>query len=301
MNILVTGATGFVGSALCRELTGADHAVTALSRNPDAARRRLPMLGKVQEWHPDAGPAPSAALDGLDAVVHLAGESVAGRWRAAQRRRIYDSRVAGTRNLIEGFRSASSPPPLLISASAIGYYGVRGDAELSEADPAGDDFLAEVCADWETAARGAEDLGTRVVRLRTGIVLGHGGGALEQMLLPARLGMNGPLGSGRQWWSWIHIADVLGIIDYCLDEQIDGALNTTAPVPVRQHEFARTLGAVLRRPSFVPAPALALRIVLGGFAAELLGSKRVLPRALRAAGYVFRFPQLRPALDDLLG
>ncbi len=301
MNILVTGATGFVGSALCRALTGAGHTVTALSRNPAVAKQRLPMLDNIQEWHPVAGPPPTTAVDGLDALVHLAGESVAGRWGAAQRRRILDSRVAGTRNLVDGIRSAPSPPAVLISASAIGFYGDRGDDELGEAEPAGDDFLAEVCAAWEAAARLAEGPGTRVVRLRTGIVLGHGRGALEQMLLPARIGMNGPLGSGRQWWSWIHLADVLGVIQHCLDEPMDGPLNTTAPVPVRQHDFARTLGAVLHRPAFIPAPALALKIVLGGFASELLTSKRVLPRALQAAGYKFRFPQLRAALDDLLG
>lgn len=301
MKILVTGATGFVGSALCRELANAGHAVTALSRNADAAKQRLPMLHGVYEWEPSADAAPSRAIEEADAIVHLAGESVAGRWGRAQRRAITDSRIKATHNLVEGMRSAAARPAALISASAIGFYGDRGDDVLTEADPAGDDFLAGVCAAWEAAAREGEELGARVVRLRTGIVLGRGGGALEQMLLPARLGMNGPLGSGRQWWSWIHIDDVLGIIRHCLDTQVHGALNTSSPAPMRQQQFAETLGAVLHRPSFVPAPALALKIVLGGFSAELLSSKRVLPGALQDAGYEFRFPQLRAALDDLLG
>lgn len=300
MKILLTGATGFVGSALCHQLAQADCVVTALSRNPDAARQRLPMLHSVHEWQPCAGAAPTAAIEWADAIVHLAGESVAGRWGKAQRRAIYNSRATGTRNLVAGIRSASSRPTVLISASAIGFYGDRGELKLTEAESAGDDFLAGVCAAWEAAAQEAEDLGVRVARLRTGIVLGRGGGALEQMLLPARLGMNGPLGSGRQWWSWIHIDDLLGIIRHTLDTQIRGPLNASSPAPVRQQQFAETLGAVLHRPSFVPAPALALRIVLGGFSAELLTSKRVLPAALQEAGYEFRFPRLRAALDDLL-
>ena len=258
------------------------------------------MLHGAYDWEPSADAAPSGAIEEADAIVHLAGESVAGRWGKAQRRAISDSRIMGTQNLVEGMRSAAARPAVLISASAIGFYGDRGDDELTEVDPAGNDFLAGVCAAWEAAARAGEDLGVRVARLRTGIVLGRGGGALEQMLLPARLGMNGPLGSGRQWWSWIHMDDVLGIIRHCLDTKIHGALNTSSPAPVRQKQFAETLGAVLHRPSFVPAPALALKLVLGGFSAELLGSKRVLPKALQEAGYEFRFPQLRNALDDLV-
>lgn len=300
MKILVTGATGFVGSALCRGLAQDDHTVTALSRDPETAKERLPMLEAVHAWQPRGEAAPAAAVESVDAIVHLAGESVAGRWGKKQRRAIHDSRVMGTRNLVEGIRAASARPSVLISASAIGYYGDRGDDELTEAEPAGNDFLAGVCAAWEAAARDAEDLGVRVACLRTGIVLGRGGGALEQMLLPARLGMNGPLGSGRQWWSWIHIEDVLDVVRYTLATDLRGPLNTSSPAPVRQRKFAETLGAVLHRPSFVPAPALALRIVLGGFSTELLTSKRVLPAALQASGHAFRFPQLRAALDDLL-
>ncbi|HJO04542.1 MAG TPA: TIGR01777 family oxidoreductase [Acidobacteriota bacterium] len=300
MKILVTGATGFVGSALCRALASAGHAVTALSRNAEAAKLRLPMLHAAYEWEPRDDTPPAMAIQEADAIVHLAGESVAGRWGRAQRRSIHNSRVVGTQNLVEGIRAASPRPTVLISASAIGFYGDRGDDELTELDAAGDDFLAGVCSAWESAAQAGESLGVRVVRLRTGIVLGRGGGALEQMLLPARLGMNGPLGSGRQWWSWIHIDDLIGIIRHGLDTQIRGALNASSPAPVRQQQFAEVLGAVLHRPSFVPAPALALKIVLGGFSAELLTSKRVLPGALQAAGYEFRFPQLRTALDDLL-
>lgn len=299
MRVLVTGGTGFIGAPLCSRLAAAGHDVVLLSRDPRAARRRVPAAAASYAWDAMRGTPPEAAMDGIDAVVHLAGVSVVGRWTRARRQRIRDSRVLGTRNLLQALRRR--PPRTLISGSAIGYYGDRGDDVLAESAPPGDDFLAHVCRDWEHEALQAEAAGTRVVVMRTGIVLHPDGGALQRMLLPARLGLSGPLGSGRQWWSWIHLADQLRLIEWALAAEIPGAFNATAPAPLRQVDFARTLGAVVRRPAFLPAPALALRLVLGGFATELLSSKRVVPAATLAAGFSFEFPELGGALTDLIG
>lgn len=300
MRVLVTGATGFIGRLVCARLADRGHQLVVLSRNPEAARDKLHGVVAAYRWEATEGPPPGEAVAGLDAVVHLAGVSVVGRWSAEHRRAIHDSRVDGTRNLVAALAMAAKPPGVMVSASAIGYYGDRGDAVLDEEAEPGNDFLATVCRGWEAEARQAEQLGTNVVRLRFGIVLGDTGGALDKMLLPARLGLGGPLGTGRQWWSWVHVDDVLGLIEHALDQDVSVALNATAPSPIRQRDFARALGAVLKRPAFLPAPAFALRLVLGGFANELLGSKRVLPESTLATGYAFRFPELHAALEDLL-
>lgn len=214
---------------------------------------------------------------------------------------IHDSRVLGTRNLIEALRRLPARPATLVSASAIGFYGDRGDEVLCETSPAGDDFLADVCRGWEDAAAAAEDLGLRVVRLRIGLVLDPAGGALGAMVTPFRLGFGGPLGSGRQWWSWIHREDLVGLIEHALSEPaLRGAVNATAPDPVPQREFARVLGAAVGRWSLLPGPRAALELALGGFATELLASRRVAPRAAQAAGFEFRYPHLGVALRDLL-
>ena len=301
MNVLVTGATGFIGSHLCSALKDAGHTVTALSRNGARAEKALPALSGAQSWDSLAGPPPTSAFQGIDAVVHLAGESVAGRWTRSKRRAIRDSRLLGTRNLVEGMLASDPSPGVMVSASAIGYYGDRGDEELVEESAPGDDFLAEVCKGWEHETRRAEDAGVTVTRLRTGIVLGNGSGALQQMLTPAKLGLGGPLGSGGQWWSWIHLDDMVGVVQHALARESSTVLNTTAPEPARQRDFAKAMGSVLRRPAFLPAPAFALKLMLGGFSTELLGSKRVLPKHLQEAGYEFRFPTLAGALQDLLG
>ena len=303
MRILITGATGFIGSQLTRFLADQGHEVWALSRNATSAQQRVPALARAFNWDLMSEPAPAEAFEGVDAIVHLAGETVAGRWGAAHRKAIEESRVVGTRHLVAGMAAVEPRPRVLVSSSAIGFYGDRGDEELTEDSSPGDssDFLARVGIGWEEEARKAEQIGVTVVRLRTGIVLGHGGGALEEMLLPAKLGAGGPLGSGKQWWSWIHIADVIGIIHHAIGLEASTVLNNTAPNPVRQKEFAKGLGRVLRRPAFAPAPAFALKLVLGGFANELLSSKRVLPAATQASGYEYRFPTLDGALADLLG
>ncbi len=300
MRVLVTGATGFVGRRFCRELTAAGHSLVALSRDADRAAARLPAGAQVYPWQPLLQAAPVPAFEGVDAVVHLAGESVAGRWTAAKRRAIHDSRVIGTRHLVQGMAAASRRPERLVSASAIGYYGDRGEEELTEESPPGEGFLADTCRAWEAEAEAAAQLGVAVTRVRIGIVLGAGGGALAAMLLPARLGLGGPLGSGRQWWSWIHLDDLVAVLILALGTLRAPVVNATAPQPVRQRDFARALGRVLGRPAFLPAPAFALRLLAGGFAAELLGSKRVLPAALERAGFTFRQPQLQAALRSCL-
>lgn len=300
MKVLISGATGFIGSRLCARLAEAGHELAVLSRDPAAARDRLPGIGAAHAWDPASEPAPAAALEDADAVVHLAGEPVTGRWTKAKRQAIRDSRVVGTRNLVAGIAACRRRPAVLVSGSAVGYYGDRGDEPLSEQASPGDDFLAGVCREWEHEAQAAESHGVCVTRVRTGIVLGPAGGALAQMLLPARLGLAGPLGSGRQWWPWIHIDDLVGILEHSLGRRDSAPLNGSAPEPVRQKEFARVMGRVLGRPAFLPAPGLALRALLGGFAGELLSSKKVLPVATRESGYRFRYPELEPALRDLL-
>ncbi|MHC4392669.1 MAG: TIGR01777 family oxidoreductase [Planctomycetota bacterium] len=301
MKILVTGATGFVGSRLVRRLVASGHLVSVLSRSPERASAQLPQAAAHFSWMPTEGQPPPASLEGVDAIVHLAGEPVVGRWSAAKRKAIERSRTLGTQNLVDGIRTMPVPPKVLVSGSAIGFYGDRGDEVLDEGAASGDDFLAGVCRGWEDAACAAKVLGVRVARLRIGLVLDPEGGALNAMLTPFKFGLGGPLGSGAQWWSWIHLEDLLALIQLAVEDgSLRGAYNATAPEPVRQVEFARTLGRVLGRPAFLPGPKAALRLALGGFAAELLSSRRVIPSAATNAGFQFSHPELEPALRDLL-
>jgi uncharacterized protein (TIGR01777 family) len=301
MNILITGATGFVGRRLCEMLHQAGHTVRALSRDSVAAKQRVPHLKEVFPWNPLQELPPLQAFEGCDAVINLAGESIAGRWTAPKKQLIRDSRVLGTKNLVNAFAQLSSRPKVLISASAIGYYGDRGEETLTEDAAPGSDFLAQVCRDWENEALKAESLGMRVVRLRIGLVLGRGGGTLQALLPLFRVGLGGPLGSGRQWWSWIHRDDLCRLIVQILaNENVSGPINATAPQPVRQKEFAQVLGRVLRRPAFLPTPAFALKIALGEFADGILASQRVLPRRAQEMGYRFQFEELEGALREIL-
>ncbi|MEM2493674.1 MAG: TIGR01777 family oxidoreductase [Nitrososphaerota archaeon] len=296
MKILITGATGFLGRRVCEVLSQAGHTLTAISRDPQRAKQRVPALTEAFRWD-----ALGEALKGCDAIVHLAGETVAGRWTNAKKKAIRDSRVVSTRNLVNALAPLSARPRVLISASAIGYYGDRGEEALTEDSSPGSDFLAQVCRDWESEAARAESFGIRVVRLRIGLVLGPGGGALQAMLPLFKLGLGGPMGSGNQFWSWVHRDDVAGAIAFALErEDLRGPINVTAPQPVRQREFARALGRVLRRPAILPAPAFALKIALGEFASELLSSKKVLPQRLQQVGYRFRFAELESALQEIL-
>ena len=300
MHVLVSGATGFIGRRLCAELAEAGHTVVALSRNAVRARQRVPSLSGAFQWAPMEAPPPAEAFDGVEAVVNLVGASIFGWWTARKRRVIYDSRVLSTRHLVDAIERLNTRPRTLVSASAIGYYGDRGDMELTETDAPGTAFLAGVSVDWEAEAARAEGLGLRVVRLRTSLVIGPGAFILRVLGPFYRLGLGGPIGSGRQWWPWVHLADHTGLVRFVLDHQVSGPVNVTAPAPVTQREFAKALGRVLRRPAVLPEPAFALKLALGEFSSEVLNSRRVLPQAALAAGYAFRFTELEPALRDVL-
>lgn len=298
MNVAVTGSTGLLGSALVPRLTSGSHGVVRLVRGTPATASGE----RVARWDPDTG-AVEPGLDGVDAVVHLAGESVAGgRWTEARKRRIRESRVHATRRLCETLARLSRPPRVLVAASAIGYYGDRGDQVLREESAPGAGFLPEVCREWEAAAEPAAQRGVRVVHLRIGLVLSPKGGALAAMLPVFRLGLGGPVGAGAQWMSWIGIDDTLGAILHALmNEPLAGPVNAVAPAPVTNREFAKTLARVLRRPAVLPFPAFAARLLLGQMADELLlASARVEPARLRATGFAFRDATLEGALRRLL-
>lgn len=292
----VTGGTGFVGAALVRALLADGHAVSVLSRGGHA----IPTGARLLRWDDPAWP---QALGATDAVVHLAGASIAAqRWTAKAKAAIRDSRVDGTRALIAAFASLPRPPALLISASAVGYYGPQGDAEVTEDAAAGGDYLAAVCVAWEAEAQRAEALGVRVALLRTGLVLGPAGGALPRLALPFRLWAGGPLGSGRQWVPWIHRDDVVGIVRLLLGaDGAAGPFNVTGPQPVTNLDFSRALGRVLHRPCWARLPAAALRLALGEMAdALLLGGQRAVPARVTAMGYAFRYPDVDGALRAAL-
>ena len=297
MDILVTGASGLVGSALIRLLTTDGHQVTRLVRSQ-------PRSGAVEvQWDPERGRLDATSLEGRDAVVHLAGENIAsGRWTAERKARIRDSRVSGTQILCAALARLAQPPKVLVSASAIGYYGDRGAEILREESAPGAGFLPEVCQAWEAATQPAEQKGIRVVCLRIGIVLSPEGGALAKMLLPFKLGLGGVIGSGTQYMSWISLDDVVGIIHHTLvTDTVHGPVNTVAPQPVTNSVFTKTLGKVLGRPTLLPLPAFAARLAFGEMAdALLLASTRVESSRLAATGYVFHYPQLEGALRHLL-
>ena len=298
MRVLISGATGFLGRSLVRSLAARGDEVVALTRSPESALRVLPELSNAHPWRPAEEPAPVRAFDGVDAVVGLAGESVAGRWTERKRRAILDSRERATLDLTAGM--AAAEPSVFVSASALGYYGDRGEEELAEDAGSGEGFLAEVCVRWEAAARAAPP-GVRVVLLRTAHVVGPGGGFLKPMASLARLGLSGPLGTGRQWWPWVHRGDVVGLILHAVGtDAVEGPMNVCAPTPVRQREFAERLGRVLRRPAFLPAPRPALRLALGEFASEVLGSRRMRPAVAQRTGYGYRFEDLDAALRDAI-
>ena len=299
MRALVTGATGFVGRRLIARL---DRPVV-LSRDAARAKKTLaPHEIQAFTWDPQK-PAPAEAFDGVDTVIHLAGEGVADRrWTAAHKARIRDSRIDGTRNLVATLRALGRGPQVLVSASAVGIYGSRGSEQLDENSSHAGDFLAEVCIGWEREAREAEALGIRVVPIRVGLVLGEKGGALAKMLTPFYLGLGAPLGNGEQYMPWIHIDDLVGIFLHAAKhETVTTTLNGTAPNPVTNREFTTTLGRVLGRPTFMPpVPGALLRLGLGELSTLLLGSQRVYPVATKQSGYVFQYPELEPALRQIL-
>ncbi|MFK7992255.1 MAG: TIGR01777 family oxidoreductase [Sandaracinaceae bacterium] len=299
--VAITGVTGLAGQQLAPRLKADGATVIGVSRSAARARGKVPALSDAIRWGGADAAFEEGAFHGLDAVVHLAGEPVSGRWTRDKKRRIERSRVEGTRRVVDAIERAETPPKVLISASAMGIYGDRGETAVTEEEPYGDDFLARVCKGWEREAQRAESLGVRVVRMRIGLVLSPDGGALGSMLPIFKGGIGGRLGSGTQWWSWIHLEDLVAFIARALaDERMEGAYNVVSPDPIRQIDFAKTLGGVLGRPTVLPTPGLVLKTVLGGFAVEVLGSRRILPQRMTASGFHFRFTDLDAALRDLL-
>jgi uncharacterized protein (TIGR01777 family) len=299
VKVAVTGATGLIGSRLVSRLSRRGDQVTVLSRDPERASALLGV--DALRWDAGREIAPAAALRGREGVVHLAGENVAQRWSTRARRAIRSSRVDGTRNLVAGLRATDPRPAVLVCASAVGYYGPRGVEPVDESAAPGSDFLAEVTKGWEAAAEEAAALATRVVRLRTGVVLDRHGGALRTMLPPFRAGVGGPVAGGRQYVPWIHADDVVGMIVAALDDpRWSGPVNATAPAPVDNREFSRALGRALHRPALVPVPALALRALYGEMAEIVTGGQRALPARALELGYRFQHPQLDEALRSAL-
>lgn len=306
MRVFITGGTGLVGIRLIRRLRGRGDDIVLLSRRAEPARARLGDACKVVEGDPVQAGAWQDAVNDCDAVVHLAGASVfARRWNDAYKAEMYDSRVKSAENIVRALarqpRTARGASKILVSASATGFYGPHGDEELTEDSPPGSDFLARLCVAWEHAAQQAEPLGVRVALLRIGVVLDREGGALRQLLTPFKLGVGGPVGSGKQWMSWIHHEDLTGILLLALDNgNAAGPLNGTAPEPVPNKAFGKALGRALHRPAFLPTPGFALRLALGEVADVVTKGQRVLPKKALALGYTFRFPTIDQALADVL-
>ncbi|HEY0375410.1 MAG TPA: TIGR01777 family oxidoreductase [Pyrinomonadaceae bacterium] len=296
MKIVVTGASGLVGHRLVPSLESRGHEVLRLVRNAPASPKEI-------RWDPSKGTIDAAALEGVDAAVHLAGENLAeGRWTEEKKRRIRESRVKGTRLISETLAGLTRKPEVLVSASAVGFYGSRGDEVLTEESSSGAGFLADVCREWEQATSAAEGAGVRVAHMRFGVILSGEGGALKKMLLPFRMGLGGKLGSGDQYMSWITLDDAVGAIEHALENKtLRGPVNTVTPRPVTNREFTKAMGSALSRPTILPAPAFALRLAFGEMAdATLLSSQRAEPARLKESGYVFKYPEIEGALRHVL-
>jgi uncharacterized protein len=301
MKLTITGATGLIGPRLVKRLQARGDEVTVLSRDPARAKQTLPGV-EAHAWDPTAQAAPAGALAGRDAVVHLAGEPVAQRWNAKVKQRIRESRELGTRNLVAGLRAAQERPGVLVSSSAVGFYGKHGDERIPESTPAGSDFLAQVCVAWEREALAAQELGMRVVLVRTGVVLDASGGALKTMLPPFKAGVGGPVASGRQYLPWIHADDLVDMYVAALDgDAWSGPVNGTAPEPVTNKAFSKALGKVLKRPAVAPVPAFALRLLYGDMAEIVTEGQRAVPERPLELGFRFQHADLEPALRSALG
>ncbi|MCK9210508.1 MAG: TIGR01777 family oxidoreductase [Ignavibacteriaceae bacterium] len=299
--ILITGATGLIGRELCKTLSSRGDELTIFSTNVERAKTILPFAKEVIAWK-DYEKDYSTYIEGKDAVIHLAGASVAGkRWTINYKNEIYDSRIHTTNNLVSSIALCKDKPKVFISASAIGFYGEGGSSVLTEASPNGKDFLSNVCMDWEKASGRLETFNMRRAIVRTGIVLSTNDGALKKMLLPFQFYLGGPLGNGRQWFSWVHIADIISLYLFLLDNQkAKGIFNAVSPQPVQMKTFADTLGKVLHKPSIFSVPKFVLRLVMGESASAILESQKVMPEALLQAGFKFKYENLEEALNDLL-
>jgi uncharacterized protein len=293
MKVLITGASGLIGNALQRSFREKGYEMLLASRSQPKGDNEI-------QWDVDAGFSEPERLEGIDAVVHLAGESISGlRWTDEKKKAIRNSRVLGTRSVVNAISKLQDRPRVLVAASAVGFYGERGEEELTESSSAGDDFLSAVAKEWESESRRAEDAGIRTVLLRSGIVLSKDGGALGTMLTPFKLGVGGVVGSGKQWMSWISLDDEIEIINFALEnENLRGAVNAVSPNPVTNHEFTKTLGDVLYRPTILPLPEFAVSMVFGEMGdALLLASTKALPKRLLDAGFQFKYPSLKPAIE----
>lgn len=293
MKVLITGSTGLLGTELQKSFTAKGYDLLLASR-------KEPQDDKHIQWSIEEGFTDPDKLEGVDVVVHLAGENVSGlRWTDEKKKAIRDSRVLGTRNVVDAISKLKHKPKVFVASSAIGFYGERGEEEVTESSAAGDNFLAVVCKEWEAESRRAEDAGIRTVLLRTGIVLSKDGGALATMLTPFRLGVGGVVGSGKQWMSWISLEDEIAVINYVIEnENIRGAVNAVSPNPVTNHDFTKTLGDVLYRPTFLPLPEFAVSMIFGEMGdALLLASTKVMPKRLEDAGFEFKYPNLKEAIE----
>ncbi len=301
MRVLVTGASGFIGSALCDALLARGDTVIGLSRDPQRARNTNPSVA-WHAWEPTLERPPADAFEGVEGVVNLEGEKINQRWTDDAKRRIMESRRTGTRNLIAAIAGLEREPKVLVNQSAIGFYGDRGEAMVDESAEPGEGYDAEVVREWEAAAREAEGVGLRLVIVRTGHVLDPRGGLLGELLTPFKLGVGGPIAGGRQYMSWIHIDDEVGILLWALDnEKVSGVVNSTAPNPVDNREFSQAIGRALHRPASVPVPGFVLDLKFGGeFGRVLRGGQRVMPRRALDLGYEFRYPEIDGALKSLL-
>ena len=302
MRVLITGATGAIGSALADTLLARGDEVVGLTRDPAKARPKNPTVS-WHAWQATTERPPAEALENVDAVVNLIGEEINQRLTDAAKRRIRESRITASHNLLQGIEAADSTPKVFIGASAIGYYGDRGAAMLDEDSEPGEGFMADIPVEWEAEQRGAERLGMRLVLIRTGLVLTPDSGLLKQLLPPFKMGVGGPLGTGDQYMSWIHLDDEIGLIRWALDDdQVSGVINATAPNPVTNKEFSKALGKAIGRPAVLPTPKAAVALLRGSELADLVtGSARVIPRRAQDLGYGFQYPDIDPALKDLLG
>jgi uncharacterized protein len=298
---VITGATGLIGREICRKLHEKGENVTVFTRNVNKGKAILPYLNNFVEWDYNRPEKWRKELEGKDVIIHLAGANLFDkRWNNEYKRKIIESRIVSTKNLIYSIGLLESKPKLFISSSAIGYYGNKGDEKITEESSAGDDFLAKVCKEWEAGSKEVEIFGIRRVNIRMGIVLSSKEGALKKMLLPFKLFMGASLGNGSQWFSWIHIDDIVSIYMFAIENEISGAINGTAPNPVRMKEFANTLGKVLNRPSFFAVPGFLLKIIIGEGAEPILSSLRVIPQKLISSSFHFKYENLEIALTSLL-
>jgi hypothetical protein len=300
--VIVTGATGLIGKRLCEQLIATGYQIVVFSRSPEQARQSLPGAAEYVAWTPSEHGAWAGAIDGAYGVIHLAGAPILGkRWSEAYKAEIRNSRIVGTRGLVNAIRAAQNKPQVFVSGSAVGYYGGRDDTKLDENAAPGNDFLAQTCIEWEREAAQAQQLGVRTVIVRTGIVLDPGEGALPQMALPFRFYAGGPILPGTQWFPWIHIEDEVGLLLFALEnERVHGPLNASAPEPQTNRDFTKTLGKVMGKPAWAPVPGFGLRILMGEVAGMLTEGQRVIPKKAQDLGYQFKYPTSEQALRQLL-